>query len=73
LAWGGTAHQLIAAEAYLEPSPPLKAQAIEVLKAHPDYAKWATACHPNANLHPFAYVFMRSSFWGMAIAGVAYF
>jgi hypothetical protein len=33
LAWGGAGHQLIAAEAYRQLSPELKAGVIEVLKA----------------------------------------
>jgi hypothetical protein len=35
-AWGGAGHQVIAAEAYRELSPELKAQVFDVLKAHPD-------------------------------------
>jgi hypothetical protein len=62
-AWGAAGHQLIAAEAYRELSPQLKAQAIEVLKAHPDYQKWSNAYHPNANFNQFAYVFIRCSTW----------
>jgi S1/P1 Nuclease len=41
----------------------LKAQVIEVLKAHTNYTKWAAAYHPNPNLDQFAYIFMRSSTW----------
>ena len=63
MAWGGAGHQLIAAEAYRELSPELKAQVFEVLKAHPDYAKWANAFHPNATFDLAAYIFMRSSTW----------
>jgi hypothetical protein len=33
----------IAAEAYRELSPELKAEAFDVLKAHPNYAKWEKA------------------------------
>jgi len=63
MAWGGAGHQLIAAEAYRELSPELKAQVFDVLKAHPDYAKWANAFHPNATFDLAAYIFMRSSTW----------
>ena len=63
LAWAGAGHQVIAAEAYRELSPELKAQAIGILKAHPDYAKWAAAYHPNPQFDQFAYAFMRSSTW----------
>jgi hypothetical protein len=62
-AWGSAGHQVIAAEAYRELSPELKAQVFEVLKAHPDFAKWTNAYHPNASFDLAAYVFMRSSTW----------
>jgi len=62
-AWGGAGHQLIAAEAYRQLSAQTKAQVIEVLKAHPDYNKWAQAYRPNANFDQFAYIFMRCSTW----------
>jgi len=62
-AWGGAGHQLIAAGAYQQLSPQLKAQVFEVLKAHPDFAKWTNAYRPNANFDLAAYVFMRSSTW----------
>lgn len=54
---------VIASEAYRELSPELKAQVYEVLKAHPDYAKWARDYHPNASFDLPAYVFIRSSSW----------
>ena len=38
-AWGSAAHMLIAAEAYRDLSPELKAQVFEVLKTHPDFEK----------------------------------
>ena len=62
-AWSGPGHLAIAAEAYRELSPELKAEAFEVLKAHPDFAKWEKAYHPNPNLDLPMYVFMRSSTW----------
>jgi hypothetical protein len=54
---------LIAAEAFRQLPPELKAQAIEVLKAHPDYQQWVAAYHPNPNYDLASYVFMRSSTW----------
>jgi hypothetical protein len=63
LAWSGPGHLAIAAEAYRELSPELKAEAFDVLKAHPDFAKWEKAYHPNPNLDLAAYVFLRSSIW----------
>lgn len=63
LAWGGAGHMTIAAEAFRQLSPELKAQAFEVLKAHPDYAQWVKAYRPNPNYDLAAYVFMRSSTW----------
>ena len=62
-AWSVAGHYVIAAEAFRQLPPELKAQAVEVLKAHPDYAKWAKAYHPNPNFDLAAYVFMRSSTW----------
>lgn len=60
---------VIAAEAFRQLSPELKAQAIEVLKAHPDYAKWVKAYHPNPAIDLAEYVFMRSSTWPDEIRG----
>ena len=54
---------LVAAEAFRQLPPELKAQAIEVLKAHPDYQDWMKAYHPNPIVGPAEYVFMRSSTW----------
>jgi hypothetical protein len=48
-AWDGAGHMVIAAEAFRLLSPEEKAQAVEVLKAHPDYAKWIKAYHSNPN------------------------
>jgi len=62
-AWGSGGHFLIAAEGYRQLSPELKAQVYEVLKAHPDYARWTNAYHPNPVLDVAAYCFMRSSAW----------
>ncbi len=61
--WLGGGHVAIAAEAFRQLPPEMKAQAYEVLKAHPDYAKWEKAYHPNPNFDLAAYVFMRSSTW----------
>ena len=63
MAWSGAGHLVIAAEAFRQLSPEVRAQAYEILKAHPDYAKWAKAYHPNPNFDLAAYVFMRSSTW----------
>jgi len=63
MAWSGPGHLAISAIAYRELSPGLKAEAFDVLKAHPDFAKWEKAYHPNANMDLAMYVFMRSSTW----------
>lgn len=63
LAWSGPGHELIAAEAFRQLSPELKAQAYDVLKSHPDYAKWEKDYHPNPAVDLATYVFMRSSMW----------
>jgi hypothetical protein len=52
MAWGGAGHQVIAAEAYRDLSPELKAEVFAALRAHPDFAKWEKACHSNAAFHP---------------------
>lgn len=54
---------LIAAEAFRQLSPELKAQTYEVLKAHPDYDKWVNAYHTNSVIDLATYVVMRSSTW----------
>src|SRR5271156_5565371 len=63
IAWDGAGHMAIAAEAFRQLPPELKAQAVEVLKAHPDYQEWVYAYHPNPTVDLAAYVFMRSSTW----------
>ena len=62
-AWSGAGHQVVAAEAFHELSPQLRAQAFEVLKAHPRFAKWQAAYHTNAPFSLAAYTFMRASVW----------
>ena len=63
MAWSGPGHLLIAAEAYRQLTPELKAEAFHVLQWHPDFAKWTNAYHPNPSLDLAAYVFLRSSTW----------
>jgi hypothetical protein len=64
LALSSAGHQVIAAEAYRQLSPALKTKVAEILKAHPDYAKWKESfTTDNPNLDLAAYVFMRSSTW----------
>jgi hypothetical protein len=63
-AWSGAGHQVIAAEAYRQLSPDLQKKVTEILKAHPDYAKWKesfTSESPNLDLP--AFIFIRSSTW----------
>ena len=69
LAWNGPGHLAIGAEAYRQLSPELKAEAFDVLKAHPDFAKWEKAYHPNPSMDLAMYVFMRSSTWPDEIRG----
>ncbi|HEV2318373.1 MAG TPA: S1/P1 nuclease [Verrucomicrobiae bacterium] len=69
IAWDGAGHMAIAAEAFRQLTPQLQAQAIEVLKAHPDYQDWTNAYHPNPTVSLAAYVFMRSSTWPDEIRG----
>ena len=62
-AWGSAGHMVIAAEGFRQLSPELKAQVIEVLKGHPEFADWKKAYHPNPNLDLATYLVMRSSNW----------
>jgi S1/P1 Nuclease len=68
-AWDGAGHMLIAAEAFRQLSPELQAQAIEVLKAHPDYDAWIKSYHPNPTFSRGAFVFMCASMWPDEIRG----
>jgi hypothetical protein len=69
VAWGPAGHEVIAAEAWRNLSPQLKADAIEVLKAHPDFARWQAAYHTNSSFDLYAYLFMRCSTWPDEIRG----
>ena len=63
-AWSGGGHMVIAAEAWRELSPDLKTKVTELLKSHPDYAKWEKAFAGDSdNLDLPAFVFMRASVW----------
>src|ERR1700678_811293 len=62
-AWGSAGHMVIAAEAFRQLQPELKAQTIEVLKAHPDYSKWTNAYRPSPNIDLGMYIMMRCSTW----------
>lgn len=68
-AWDDTGHMIIAAEAFRQLPPELKAQAIEVLKNHPDFQQWLKAYHPNPNVDSGAYLFMRASTWPDEVRG----
>jgi hypothetical protein len=68
-AWDDAGHMTIAAEAYRQMSPELRAQAVEVLKNHPDYAQWLKAYHPNPDIDFGAYLFMRCSTWPDEVRG----
>jgi hypothetical protein len=62
-AWDDPGHLVIAAVAYRQLSPEVKAQVFELLKAHPDFAAWSAAYHPKPGLDLAATVFMDSSTW----------
>ena len=59
----------IAAEAFRQLSPEMKAQAIEVLKSHPNYQEWMQAYHPNPDVDLGTYLFMRCSTWPDEVRG----
>src|SRR5215469_5008374 len=63
-AWSSAGHQVIAAEAYRQLPPEVKAKASEILKAHPDYEKWKDSfTGGSASLDLDTYIFMRASTW----------
>jgi S1/P1 Nuclease len=63
-AWSGPGNMIIAAEAYRNLSPALQARVTEILKAHPDYAKWETPYAKYGDSIDFATsIFMRASTW----------
>jgi len=70
-AWGDAGHMTVAAEAYRQLSPELKAQVFEVLKAHPDFEKWSKAYHRNPLIDQAGYVFIRCSTWPDQIRGTS--
>ena len=63
-AWSGAGHQVIAAEAYRELSPALQKKVVQLLEAHPQYAKWKESLRndagdPEAGME----IFLRASTW----------
>lgn len=68
-AWDDAGHMTIAAEAFRQLSPEKKAQAVEVLKNHPDYQQWLKAYHPNPQVDFGTYLFMRCSTWPDEVRG----
>jgi hypothetical protein len=63
-AWSGAGHQVIAAEAYRQLTPDQQKKVNQILKAHPDYEKWAKSFVPeSAGLDLPTFIFMRSSTW----------
>jgi hypothetical protein len=63
-AWSGAGHEIIAAEAYRELGPALQKKAVQVLEAHPQYAKWKESLHGDtAGPEVGMQVFMRASTW----------
>ena len=68
-AWDGAGHMAIAAQAFRQLTPELQAQAVEVLKAHPNYQQWVKDYHPNPDVSLGAYIFIRSSTWPDEIRG----
>jgi S1/P1 Nuclease len=64
-AWSSAGHMVIAAEAYKELSTELQSKVSEMLKAHPDYAKWEKAHQKESSsgISLGQYVFMRASTW----------
>src|ERR1039458_1675273 len=63
-AWSGAGHQVIAAGAYRQLSPALKAKVTEILKSHPDCEKWKESfAGDSANMDLGTFIFLRASTW----------
>jgi hypothetical protein len=63
-AWSGAGHQVIAAEAYRDLSPALQKKVVQLLAAHPQYARWKDSLHGDAgNPEAGLGIFMRASTW----------
>jgi hypothetical protein len=64
LAWSGAGHQVIAAGAYRELPPALQKKALQVLKSHPEYARWKESFPGDLGSMDFGMdIFMRASTW----------
>src|SRR5215470_7008340 len=62
--WSGAGHMVIAAAAWRELPPEIQANVTDLLKAHPNYAKWrSTFGDDSGDVNLAAYVFMRCSTW----------
>jgi S1/P1 Nuclease len=63
-AWSGAGHQVIAAEAYRELSPALQKKVVQLLAAHPQYARWKEAAEGDTGRAELGLeIFMRASTW----------
>jgi hypothetical protein len=64
LGWSGAGHMVIAAEAFRELAPGVKAKVAGLLKTHPEFETWKAGFQDNGrNLDLATYVFMRASTW----------
>ena len=64
MAWSGAGHQVIAAEAYRELSPAQQQKVVQLLEAHPQYARWQDSLRGDAGSPEFEMeIFMRASTW----------
>jgi S1/P1 Nuclease len=64
LAWNGHGHMVVAAEAYRELSPEMQQKVSEILKSHPDYAKWEKAHSKiEEDIDLPGFVFLQASMW----------
>lgn len=64
LAWNSHGHMVIAAEAYRDLSTDMQRKVTEILKSHPDYAKWERA-HDKAgeDIDLPAFIFQQAGTW----------
>jgi hypothetical protein len=63
IAWSGAGHMVIAGIAYKELSIGTKEKVNALLKAHPDYQKWAKSFTAEGAIDLETFVFLRASTW----------
>src|SRR5690242_1506201 len=64
MAWSSAGHEVIAAAAWRELSPELRAKVSNLLKSHPEYPNWETSFTPGSpSVDLGGYAFLQASTW----------